>query len=508
MESFRINVKAKNFLVFQGAVETIAVKNAKERTVLFEEISGSIDFKNDYEKLKFELDCVERKLQNKFDAHKIIANEKKFARKEQIALDEFQNMQNAMNDKETELFMYRLYHKNEEIKVLLEEIAIKQQHSNDLEGKKSEIDQNLKGKKKEKFVLLNEISKIEQKFGTSEPNLNTMKLELEKNKCDIDHTQKKIDKTTQNIEKFRKEKESHSTKIQKFESEIQKFEEKKQELAQNLEGKSNHGLDPQLMEQYNQLKKDVDTTTAKYYSNLNSFTRELESFRDELDEAQTKKIDFEEKFNIADYEKQEELRRRERILDQMTLTEESLTQQIQLRNELREKVSTSKARMDELESNLSRIYDQLRDAQMDESDFNHQKKKQITLEMLKTNISGVYDRLINLCHPVHTRYNIAVTKAFGNKNMEAIVVNTQDNARKCIEFLKTHRLGVETFLPLDALSVESVKASAREIQDPRNVKLLLDILKFSPEIQTAVLFVTKNILVCETADDASKVRYF
>lgn len=40
LEKLGINVKAKNFLVFQGAVETIAMKNPKERTALFEEISG------------------------------------------------------------------------------------------------------------------------------------------------------------------------------------------------------------------------------------------------------------------------------------------------------------------------------------------------------------------------------------------------------------------------------------------------------------------------------------
>ncbi|KAF5296636.1 hypothetical protein FQA39_LY12464 [Lamprigera yunnana] len=40
LEKLRINVKAKNFLVFQGAVESVAMKNPKEMTALFEEISG------------------------------------------------------------------------------------------------------------------------------------------------------------------------------------------------------------------------------------------------------------------------------------------------------------------------------------------------------------------------------------------------------------------------------------------------------------------------------------
>lgn len=34
-----ILVKAKNFLVYQGEVESIAMKNAKDRTAMFEKIS-------------------------------------------------------------------------------------------------------------------------------------------------------------------------------------------------------------------------------------------------------------------------------------------------------------------------------------------------------------------------------------------------------------------------------------------------------------------------------------
>jgi len=39
LEKIGILMKSKNFLVFQGQVESIAMKNAKERTAMFEEIS-------------------------------------------------------------------------------------------------------------------------------------------------------------------------------------------------------------------------------------------------------------------------------------------------------------------------------------------------------------------------------------------------------------------------------------------------------------------------------------
>ena len=50
LEQLGINVNAKNFLVFQGAVESIAMKNPKERTTLFEEISGSGAKKKEYDR--------------------------------------------------------------------------------------------------------------------------------------------------------------------------------------------------------------------------------------------------------------------------------------------------------------------------------------------------------------------------------------------------------------------------------------------------------------------------
>lgn len=48
----------------------------------------------------------------------------------------------------------------------------------------------------------------------------------------------------------------------------------------------------------------------------------------------------------------------------------------------------------------------------------------------------------------------------------------------------------------------------RDIREPKQVKLVYDVLKFDPpEIEKAVLFATNNALVCETPEDAMKVAY-
>lgn len=40
--------------------------------------------------------------------------------------------------------------------------------------------------------------------------------------------------------------------------------------------------------------------------------------------------------------------------------------------------------------------------------------------------------MINMCQPTHKRYNVAVTKVLG-KYMEAIIVDTEKTARRCIQ---------------------------------------------------------------------------
>ena len=53
-----------------------------------------------------------------------------------------------------------------------------------------------------------------------------------------------------------------------------------------------------------------------------------------------------------------------------------------------------------------------------------------------------------------------------------------------------------------------MKERLRVIEDPPNVRLVYDVLKYDPpEIMKAVLFVTNNALVCETQEDAMKVAY-
>merc|ERR1719245_2227496 len=91
LEKLGINVNAKNFLVFQGAVESIAMKNPKERTALFEEISGSGALKKEYDRYKTEMLAAEEETQHTYQKKEAIGAERKEAKLERMKLKSIRN---------------------------------------------------------------------------------------------------------------------------------------------------------------------------------------------------------------------------------------------------------------------------------------------------------------------------------------------------------------------------------------------------------------------------------
>jgi structural maintenance of chromosome 1 len=70
-------LRAKNFLVYQGQVESIATKNAKELTQVLEEVSRSAELKDEFDKLKAEMEKAEHDTQANFQKKRGVAAQKK-----------------------------------------------------------------------------------------------------------------------------------------------------------------------------------------------------------------------------------------------------------------------------------------------------------------------------------------------------------------------------------------------------------------------------------------------
>ena len=514
LEQIGINAKAKNFLVFQGAVESIAMKNPKERTALFEEISGSGALKENYDRFKTEMLAAEEETQHTYQKKKAIGAERKEAKMEKEEAEKYKKLQDDLSERQVELQLFRLYHNEKAIGDMKDQIDVKNNEYEEIDRTKEGTEKALADAKKQAGRKTRDLDKVNQDVRDKEAVIAQKKPAFIKSKEKTEHMKSKVDGAKKSLSQAQKAWSAHQTDIQELENEQRLVERKKAEFEEEMSKEENQApskdnviLADDQIEMYQKLKEKAGKESARYMSDLDSINREHKGDQDKLDNENRKKVDVENKMKNKSHELEEAQKRLDKLNDHIRASESQLDEQRKLLQDLDCDVGSSKSKIDELTAALDEVTSELGDARVDKHEDNRRKKKQEIVENFKRLFPGVYDRLINMSQPIHKKYNVAITKQLG-RYMEAIVVDTEQTARQCIQYLKDQMLEPETFLPLDYIQAKPLKERLRNISNPRGVKLLYDVLQFEPaDIKRAVLFVTNNSLVCETPEDAMKVAY-
>ncbi|XP_077541498.1 structural maintenance of chromosomes 1 [Haemaphysalis longicornis] len=514
LEGLQINVKAKNFLVFQGDVETIAMKSPKERTVLFEEISHSLEHKAEYEQLRAEMVKAEEDTQFSYQKKKGIAAEKKEARLEKEEADKYQRLRAGLAEKQVLAQAFQLFHLQRELDALAQDMAARGQDLQRAVRKKDKVEEEVRDKRKEHGRLQRDMAKIEQQIREADVELNKRKPAFIKAKERTAHMQKKLEAARKSLRAARKVDETHQGEIAELERELAEVEARAAEFEAAHQGEAEGGaggegvsLEESQLREYHRLKEEAGRQASLHLQNLDSARRELKSLQDRQENEQRKRHETQAKLKQKRAEREEHVRRVDKLAEQIRSSEASLAELRRQEQEASQDVGAAKERVAAINRELEALMSELGDAKVDKHEDSRRRKKAEIVDHFKQLYPGVYDRLVNMCQPIHKKYNVAITKVLG-KNMEAIVVDSEKTGRACIKYLKEQMLEAETFLPLDYIDAKPLKERLRSISQPKNVKLLYDVLQYDPPaIKRAVLYATNNALVCETADDASRVAY-
>ena len=464
--------------------------------------------------LKAEMISAEEETQHTYQKKKAIGAERKEAKLEKEEAEKYQKLQDDMAERQVELQLFRLFHNEKAISEMKEKIDAKNREHDKVDQKKQGAEESLKDAKKTAGKKNRELDKVTQDIRDKEAEVSKKKPAYIKAKEKTAHMVKKVDNAKKSLKQAQKAEEAHKADIQELETELrsvnrrkEEYEDQVREESQSSGTGSNLVLEDDQIEIYQNLKEKAGKESARHMSDLDSINREHKSDQDRLDNEMRKKQDVESKMKNKGHELEESQKRLDKLQDHIRASEAQLDEQKKIYDELNGDVGSSKDRIKELTESLEEVTAELGDARVDKHEDNRRKKKQEIVENFKRLYPGVYDRMINMSQPIHKKYNVAITKQLG-RYMEAIVVDTEGTARQCIQYLKDQMLEPETFLPLDYIQAKPLKERLRNINNPKGVKLLYDVLQFEPQdIKRAVLFVTNNSLVCETPEDAMKVAY-
>uniref|UniRef100_A0AAY4CZX7 Structural maintenance of chromosomes protein n=1 Tax=Denticeps clupeoides TaxID=299321 RepID=A0AAY4CZX7_9TELE len=510
LEKLGILIKARNFLVFQGAVESIAMKNPKERTALFEEISRSGELAQEYDRRKKEMVKAEEDTQFNYHRKKNIAAERKEAKQEKEEAERYQRLKDEVVRANVQLQLFKLYHNEAEIEKLNRELSHRNREIDKDRKRMDRVEEELKDKKKELGRLMRDQQTVEKEIKEKDAELNQKRPQYIKAKENTAHKIKKLEaarKSLQNAQKCYKKRKADMEELEREQGAVemarQEFDERMEEEAQS------QGQDLQLEENqvkaYHRLKEEASKRAATLAQELEKFNRDQKADQDRLDLEERKKIETEAKIKQKIREIEENQKRIEKLEDYIATSRQSLDEQKRMEEELTEEVELAKRRIDEINMELNQVMEQLGDARIDRQENSRQQRKAEIMESIKRLYPGsVYGRLIDLCQPTQKKFQIAVTKVLG-KNMDAIIVDSEKTGRDCIQYIKEQRGEPETFLPLDYLEVKPTDEKLREL---RGAKLVIDVIRYEPpQIKKALQYACGNALVCENVEDARRIAF-
>jgi len=303
---------------------------------------------------------------------------------------------------------------------------------------------------------------------------------------------------------------------------IAEYNDKKEKAQKDLDAVDLKLKEAEIIisQRYDIFKKlEEERNAAIKYQNLQqqlkvlkgSFAnKKVRTFQEQLnkfDENLAEKTELSEKLNKDLEGVETELGLKEKGIREVADKLIDLSKRVQIEREVSELRSQMLIKKDKIDSNMreiERLNDLIEKLQAFES-----KKSELSGEMpravrsiLALNLRGVHGAISNLVS-VPEKYQIALEVAAG-PHMNDIVVDDDNVASYCIEYLRRERIGRATFIPLN--KIRPMLFRENELLGKHGViGVASKLLKYETKFMSAIEFVFGNTLIVDKLDSARAI---
>ncbi len=509
LAKYRITPNSYNVIMQSDVMDIVNCSN-KERRAIIDEIAGVADFNRRIEKAQNELLTVEERVEKtNLVLGEISASIERLAQERETAL-KYQKLKTEKLQLEGQIQTVKYF----DIKRNLE-LA----HQNILEANKKKKEEEANLKKTEELLAevkkrYDEISELVKNNGEAE-QIETKKLLEEKrgeisrkndavafaeknihnNLKTIENTKNGIDNHKKNIEKLQEQIEGKKREIEEIDKLIKIQETELQKTLKEVSGLSENA-DKQL-EERNNLKNNLDKLKEDELSikhemipletELATTKKDVESAKKSLSELTTFKSNYQDN------------------KDKLEIQVEELTKEV---NDYKIAQQNVMLDLDKTKGEISDLTYDIETAQRKIFALEAQKNANEGANLgraidsiLKAKIRGVHAPLMQLGN-VDKQYSTALEIAMGG-HMRDIVVDDEDVARTCIDYLKTSRAGRATFLPLTKM-----KKAPNSLKMPKEkgvIDYAINLIDFDDKYLDVFFYALGDTLIVEDFDSAKRL---
>lgn len=498
LEEQSILVKARAFLIPQGEVEEVAKKPPKEITLMIEQISGSLEKKADYERLKVESDAAaEDNSQFLHQKRQINAEIKTYTELEAEA-KAFERKVAERDDATVTHIMWKLYHHQQAIEKGRNKIS---QHAEELKEHRRGVQKyhnSLQEATKAEGKVKREITKTNMEINTKAKEIEDAQNNLVPIEEKIRLTEQELRKLDDRIAALTKDRDAKTKEIAQLDknmAQVDKAEKQWEAQRRAAAGQQGQELSIEDEQEYNKLRSQVSTKTYSNQAEVTRLEREIGTEREHAQNLQQKINGFEATVNRLESEIDQLQERQNALKADLKEKKQIRAAKRQDLNKLESDRKRNRDQSDELNQELHKVLSKLQSAEM----HRHESKREQSIrehvnKMKRTFGSSVYGRYKDLIKPKQRKYDLAVGTLLG-WHMDAVLVDTDKTARDCVAFLKEGKLGQMSFLPLDSLTVTAVRQDLKGMHE--GMRLGIDCIDYPPHLERAISSACGDSVICD-----------
>ncbi len=505
----RINPDGYN-IVLQGDIARIVEMSSNERRKIIEEIAGINIYEEKKQKAINELNKVEEKLK---EAGIILAERKTYLRelkKERNQAMKFKELDEKIKRNKATMLHLKMDKKQKKQDSLKKEMDKKKK---DIEKNEDEI-KKIKKEIEEKKEEIKKINKeIEEKGDKDQikiqKEIEEIRVSISTNKTRINSIENELSRITDRKKQLQQSLSDIDEKRDRLEKEKKSFKEKIEEKEKKIEGinikieafKSDHNIadSENLEKEIEQIDKDAEEKLEEI-QNLRQEQQQLLRDKDRL-EYQLQSAD-EKIHKVLEVQKEHQ-----KDLEKLKEIREKFKKATLELNKLLNEDASITAQLGNARSKLLKIKEELAREKAKQAGLRESSARDIAIRKIleqKNSIKGIHGTVSSLGQ-VDSDYSVALEVAAGSR-VKSIVVDTDETAAKCINYLKKNRLGSATFLPLNKIRAVKPSPEAKVVVNKSGVHgLAIDLIKFNPKFRNVFSYVFGNTLVVDDINTARSV---
>ncbi|MEK4030225.1 chromosome segregation protein SMC [Pseudobacillus sp. FSL P4-0506] len=498
-------------IIGQGKVEEILNSKPEERRAIFEEAAGVLKYKNRKKKAEKKLDETQENLLRVQDIlHELEGQIEPLRMQASIARDYL--------DKKEEMTSY-------DIAVIVYEIGelhtqweqLKASHAEHAQ-EETALFSNLQQKEAKAEELRTQITALDESVNDLQAVLLAASEELEKLEGRKQVLQERKKNAIQNEGQLADNLAEIKEKIQQLSVQAEDLRRKTEaDKKEEVELKQLLAVKQEEMKQLSKnLEEEIESLKADYIESLNvqaSAKNERQHVKQQIEQLVHRKerLDAENKKYLA--ERQEIEARKSAIDEALASEQERAAIHVDALHREQQLLETMKSKYEKQESSLYQAYQILQDAKsrkemLESLEEDYSGFFQGVKEILKARdrqLSGIEGAVAEIID-VPKKYETAMEVALGS-SMQHIITADERAAREAIGYLKKHRFGRATFLPLTSIKEKIFPAtlSAQLENDDRFIGIASNLISFPEAYSPAITNLLGHTVVAAHLEGANEL---